>query len=107
MMPEVGTCDGGHWGIRGHFRSSRGYERTAETALGGRGETADRRTNVSGRGRAGDSPPVNKVIGKGYPGSLISNSGSSSELNLWVIESRVGLLLSSNAKARFWIVATQ
>jgi hypothetical protein len=46
------------WGIRGHFRSSRGYERAAETAVGGRGETADRRTNIGSRrigstGRAG------------------------------------------------------
>jgi transposase len=38
------------WGIRGHFRASCGYERAAETAVGGRGETADRRTDVGSRG---------------------------------------------------------
>ena len=37
------------WGIRGHFRASRGYERAAETAVGGRGETADCRTDVGSR----------------------------------------------------------
>src|SRR5216684_7000383 len=46
------------WGIRGHFRASCGYERAAETAVGRRGETADRRTDVGSRrigstGRAG------------------------------------------------------
>jgi len=41
------------WGIRGHFRASGGCERAAETAVGGGGETADRRTDVGNRGISG------------------------------------------------------
>src|SRR5882762_9362462 len=54
MMPEVGTTEVSTWGIRGHFGAGGWSARTNTTAVGGSGETADRRTDVGG-GRIGSA----------------------------------------------------